>query len=65
MTIALWVTFSLVMLAFVLSLWAFVLVRQLENENARLTEFIEWYVNAKEKNEYMGRRETYYDSGNG
>lgn len=65
MTIALWITFSLVMLAFVLSLWAFVLVRQLENENARLTEFIEWYVNAKEKNEYIKRRETYYDSGNG
>jgi hypothetical protein len=60
MDIGVYVALGLVMLAFGLSLWALVLVRQLENENARLTEFIEWYVNAQEKYSYVQRRETYY-----
>jgi hypothetical protein len=64
MDIGVYVALGLVMLAFGLSLWALVLVRQLENENARLTEFIEWYVNAQEKYGYVQRRETYND-GNG
>jgi hypothetical protein len=62
MTIALWITFGLIMVALLLSLWVLVLVRELENENARLTEFIEWYVNTSEY-EYINRRETHYDSG--
>jgi hypothetical protein len=60
MEFGLYVALGLVMLAFGLSLWALVLVRQLENENARLTEFIEWYVNAQEKYGYLKRRDTYY-----
>lgn len=62
MTLGLYIALGLVVVAFGLSLWALLLVRQLEDENARLTKFIEWYVNAKEKYEYIGRRETYYDS---
>jgi hypothetical protein len=63
MEFGLWVALLLVTVAFGLSVWTVVLVRQLEQENARLTEFIEWYVNAKEKYEYMARRETYYGDG--
>ncbi len=64
MEFGLYAALLLVVAAFGLSLWAFVLVRHLEDENARLTEFIEWYVNAQEKSGYLKRRETYYDNGN-
>jgi hypothetical protein len=60
MEFGLYAALLLVVAAFGLSLWAFVLVRRLEDENARLTEFIEWYVNAQEKNGYLKRRDTYY-----
>ncbi len=62
MVTGLYIALGLVTVAFGLSLYALVLVRQLEQDNARLTEFIEWYVNTKEKYDYMGRRATYYDN---
>jgi hypothetical protein len=61
MEMILWITFGLVVVAGVLSLCAFFLVRSLERENARLVEFIEWYVNCKEKYDYLERKVEYYD----
>jgi steroid 5-alpha reductase family enzyme len=61
MDLVLWITFWLVVVASGLSVWSVFLVRSLERENQRLTEFIEWYVNAQEKYGYYKRKVDYYD----